>query len=143
MLRTFVIFLAGALIGTAATVLADQDGWPWGPELDAVAAAPNSHRVLLENEHVRVLEVTIPPGEKEPPHTHQWPSVMISHTPARLRYYGATDKLVFETPEDRELSNELTADWMRPEGLHAVECIDDHGLRSIRVELKQLEQGAR
>ena len=38
------------LIGTAATVLADQDGWPWGPELDAVAAAPNSHRVLLENE---------------------------------------------------------------------------------------------
>ena len=50
MLRTFVIFLAGALIGTAATVFADQDGWPWGPELDAVAAAPNSHRVLLENE---------------------------------------------------------------------------------------------
>lgn len=37
---------------------------------DAVAAAPNSHQVLLENESVRVLRVTIAPGATEPVHDH-------------------------------------------------------------------------
>ena len=37
----------------------------WPPEGDAVAAAPNNHRVLLENDNMRVLEVTVQPGERE------------------------------------------------------------------------------
>jgi hypothetical protein len=36
--------------------------WLWGDELDAVVAAPNSHRVVFENDQVRVLEVTLAPG---------------------------------------------------------------------------------
>ena len=44
--------------------------WPWPDSLDAVVAAPGSHRVVLENELTRVLEVTIAPGEREPEHTH-------------------------------------------------------------------------
>jgi len=36
--------------------------WPWSDSLDAVVAAPGSHRVVLENETTRVLEVTITPG---------------------------------------------------------------------------------
>jgi hypothetical protein len=31
---------------------------------DAIAAAPDNHRVVFENEKVRVLEVTIKPGER-------------------------------------------------------------------------------
>ena len=39
------------------------------PGYDAVAAAPNSHRVIFENALVRVLEVTMPPpGSTEPMH---------------------------------------------------------------------------
>src|SRR5262245_11823712 len=52
--------------------MADPTGpspWPWPDSLDAVLAAPSSHRVLFENEHTRVLEVTIAPGEREPEHT--------------------------------------------------------------------------
>jgi len=37
----------------------DKSGFPDG--FDAVQAAPNSHRVVFENEFVRVLEVTVPP----------------------------------------------------------------------------------
>ena len=33
----------------------------WPAALDAVAAAPRNHRVLLENEKVRVLDVTVAP----------------------------------------------------------------------------------
>lgn len=41
-------------------------------ELDAVAAAPDHHRVLLETEQIRVLETLIRPGEQTAVHTHVW-----------------------------------------------------------------------
>jgi hypothetical protein len=63
--------------------------WPWPDELDAVSAAPDSHRILLENAHVRVLEIVIPPGHREPMHTHRWPSVMLIDVSAAIRYYQA------------------------------------------------------
>ena len=33
--------------------------WPWPETMDAVLAAPASHRILLDNDRVRVLEVVI------------------------------------------------------------------------------------
>lgn len=41
--------------------------WPWPRELDALVAAPDSHRLLLETDRVRVLEVVIEPGELRDP----------------------------------------------------------------------------
>jgi hypothetical protein len=38
---------------------------------DAVVAAPNSHRVLLEDEKIRVLRVEVAPGVTEPFHDHR------------------------------------------------------------------------
>jgi len=64
-----------------------ENGWNWPPSTDAVVAAPESHRVLFENDDVRVLEVTIPAGHREPEHTHREPSVMIVDGPARIHYY--------------------------------------------------------
>jgi quercetin dioxygenase-like cupin family protein len=61
--------------------------WPWPQEMDALLAAPASHRILLDNDQVRVLDVIIEPGAREPEHTHQAPSVMIIDEPARIRYY--------------------------------------------------------
>jgi hypothetical protein len=40
--------------------------------LDAVAAAPNHHKVLLENDQIRVLETLLLPGEETKVHTHVW-----------------------------------------------------------------------
>lgn len=54
--------------------------------MDALAAALGSHRLLLDNHCVRVLEVVIEPGAHEPAHTHQAPSVIIVDEPARIRY---------------------------------------------------------
>jgi len=39
----------------------DFDKW-WRPENDALVAAPQHHKVLLENDEVRVLEVTVRPA---------------------------------------------------------------------------------
>jgi len=45
-------------------------------ELDGVAVAPDIHRVIFENDEVRVLETTIAAGEITPLHTHLTPTVM-------------------------------------------------------------------
>jgi len=45
-------------------------------DLDGVAVAPGNHRVLFENDEVRVLETTIAVGEITPLHTHLAPTVM-------------------------------------------------------------------
>ena len=45
-------------------------------ELDGVVAAPDHHRVLFENEVVRVIETTIRAGDATPVHTHLAPTAM-------------------------------------------------------------------
>ena len=52
------------------------DPWPWPASLDGPIAAPDHHRVVWENERVRVLETTIPAGAITPLHTHRASTVM-------------------------------------------------------------------
>lgn len=68
---------------------------------DAVAAAPDNHRVVFENEKVRVLEVTINPGEKEPFHEHPLFSVMNIITGAPLRITSGPCRTGKSSPEKR------------------------------------------
>ena len=111
---------------------------------DAIAAAPDNHRVVFENEKVRVLEVTIKPGEKEPFHVHPMPSVMTVITGAKLRITEATlndGKLVtgktIEVGKDNFQPPPL---WMPPQGLRSVENIGSVTYRSYQVELKSEEK---
>ena len=48
---------------------------------DVVAVSPQTHKVLLENDRVRVLDVSLPAGAKEPEHSHVWPALIIEDTP--------------------------------------------------------------
>ena len=76
----------------------------WPPQLDAVIAATTNHRVLMEDEAVRVLEVIVDPGERENLHHHRWPSIMrlppqVTHAievdadaPHRFRGSGSSSK---------------------------------------------------
>ena len=51
-----------------------EPDWPWDEALDALVAAPDQHRLVFENAHVRVLDTRIAPGERTPVHTHRWPA---------------------------------------------------------------------
>jgi Aldo/keto reductase family len=106
----------------------------WPPEFDALSAAPDSHRLLLENDHVRVLQIAIEPGGREPEHTHRWPSVMIIDQPARIRYYENAVKT--ESPPRSNSETRLCVTWMDPEGPHAVENIDTKPYHALRIEMK-------
>ena len=68
---------------------AHVDAAPASPEqIDAVAAAPERFKVLVENDHVRVIEYQLAPGEKDSPHTHP-PKVSYILAGGRLRIYPA------------------------------------------------------
>jgi hypothetical protein len=114
--------------------MGEGDNWDWPPSMDAVVAAPESHRVLFENDEVRVLEVTIAAGHREPEHTHRQPSVMIVDGPARIRYYEG-DVLTFSSPPGTAVAG-TRASWMEPEGPHSVENVDTRPYHAIRVELQ-------
>jgi hypothetical protein len=101
--------------------------------MDALVAAAGSHRVIMENSQVRVLDVVIEPGTREPEHTHQAVSVMIVDEPARIRYYEG-EELRFESPSGSPAG--VRVSWMEPEGPHSVENIDERRYHAIRVELK-------
>ncbi len=102
-----------------------------GPE-DAVVVAPDEHRVLLENDDVRVLDVLLPPHTKEPSHTHVWPGFFYIVQAEPLRYYtpGQAD------PPVRNFPPKLKIVPVSPEGPHWVENEGDAPLHFVRFELK-------
>jgi len=53
-----------------------EQPWPWPDSMDASLAAPTSHRVLLDNNRVRVLEVVTDPTPHE-----RWTSSALTSPP--------------------------------------------------------------
>ncbi len=89
---------------------------------DAIVAAPNSHRVLLEDDTIRVLRVEVAPGATEHVHDHQWPSVTYLEQPQPITYiaYKLVDGKPVETKrfDAHSLAKSQTVKG-EPEGLHA------------------------
>lgn len=126
----------------------DKSDFPDG--FDAVKAAPNSHKVIFENEFVRVLEVTVPPpGTTIPMHHHRWPSFFLDWdtgggTP-HIRYHRP-DGSVRDSPSTEEPTHPGTwsVHWMKPEPMHAIEVVRKsksaatlpEGPPSLRIEIK-------
>ena len=102
-------------------------------ELDAVAAAPSNHEVLIENEKVRVVRVTIEPGQLEKMHTHKYHSVFIVSSLPEINYYDEKMRKV-KLPGRRQ---EGVPRYLEPEGVHAVENVGDKLFDGIRIELKE------
>ncbi len=137
-MRGIGIVAALFLIPLAAAAGASLHPRPLDP-LDAVIAAPASHYVVFENDRVRVLRVAIPPGRTEPVHTHAWPSIMRVEAPQPLTYisYAVRDgKLVELGRKDQPPRAPPEAEWMEPEGPHAVRNRGTSDYRAIRIELK-------
>lgn len=109
----------------------------WPDSLDAVAAAPGNHKVVLENDKVRVLDVTVRPGEREPVHGHRWPSVLYVIAEDNIRDYDAAGNLIYDTKTDKNPTKAPYTIWMEPQPPHSVENLSEKPLRLLRVELKQ------
>ena len=113
-----------------------DDPAKWPDKLDAVRAAPGNHRVLLENESVRVLEVTVRPSENEPLHMHRMPSVLYVISEEDIQDFDAAGKLLYDTRTQPAPPKTPYAEWMPPQPPHRVVNRSKTALRLIRIELK-------
>ncbi len=106
------------------------------PIWDDLVAAPANHRVLLEGHAVRVLEVSVEPGERED--LHRWPIIMVVLARPSYRNFDADGNEVPPsggTPTDPRLPRALHLPPQRP---HFIEVAAGapHGFHGIRIEFK-------
>ena len=121
----------------------ETDPSSWDPKFDAVAAAPRNHRVIYENENLRVLEVTLLPNEEEVLHHHRWPSVFVFDSIEPPVFDYAPDGT--ELPPNRDVMQGLAA-WngkgcfvahMAPQPLGRVLNGSTKPVHGIRIEMKK------
>ncbi len=106
-----------------------------GIEIDAVAANPSQHTVLLENEHVRVIRYELQPGEKDQTHTH----------PPKVSYVltGGDLRIVLDGGETFDVKETAgAASWMSTLGKHHAENIAKTPVAILLVEVKAANQQA-
>ena len=118
--------------------MTETDEADWPPHLEALVAAPANHRLLHEDDGVRVLEVMVEPGERENLHHHRWPSLMIVLARPDYRNFDANGNEIPPsggTPTDLRLPRVVP---LLPQRAHAIEVAADapHGFHGIRVEFK-------
>ncbi len=112
-------------------------------EHDAVRAAPDQHEVMFEDEHVRVLQIHLPPLTQEPIHIHALPSVIMGDTGGRAGARFVYTEYRMENGVFVEVSSqEITPApghrtvWAAPEGPHSITNSGPVAVRFTRVEMK-------
>jgi beta-alanine degradation protein BauB len=117
------------LTSVPITILAFLLGGHAAATQDAVRVSPETHRVLLENNRVRVLEVRVKPGEKVAMHSH----------PDSMLYYLSDAKLKITYPDGKSEEREVkagTAVWSKAV-THMAENVGSTELHEIHTELKE------
>lgn len=125
-----------------AVELEPSDPSTWDPDFDAVTAAPKHHKVLFENDKLRVLDVTLEPLDEEPLHHHRWPSVFVLDE-IHADVCDITPEGV-ELPPSRDVMRAIET-WdgrsslvvhMSPQPLGRVLNRGDKVIHGIRIEIK-------
>jgi quercetin dioxygenase-like cupin family protein len=102
-------------------------------KIDANQASPANFKILLDNEHVRVLEYTLEPGKKDEWHTH----------PAKVSYVVSGGKVLVHRGNGETIISEEktgTASWMNAVGKHYVENTGNTTVKVILTEVKSLDE---
>ena len=96
---------------------------------DALQAAPNVYKLLMENDRVRVLDVRVKPGEKTKMHSH----------PDRVVYVLSDHRLKFTSSDGQNKELELKVGqvlWIEA-GAHTTENTGKTEAHNLAVELKE------
>ena len=121
-MKTLITSLA--IAGLAAAAFA-----PSARAQDVVAVAPSHTRVLVENAQVRVIESTLPPGAKDPMHTH----------PAGWYYVtrAGTMKVVYADGHKETWAPKAgESGWLPGEAAHTSENVGKEPITFVLVEVK-------
>jgi beta-alanine degradation protein BauB len=116
--------VAAILIATSAVYAATRPA----PSQDAIKVAGDSHHVIFENEHVRVLAVDMKPGQIAPMHSH----------PENVSYFLTDGKLKITLPDGKSMERNPkagTAGWSDAV-THEAQNIGTAEFQQIQIELK-------
>jgi len=96
---------------------------------DAVKVAPEHYQVLVENAHVRVIENSLKPGEKDGMHTHPsgWYYVTQPGTMKVVHQDGTSEIWHAKAGEQG---------WLNAEGPHTSENVGTTTMGFVLVEVK-------
>jgi beta-alanine degradation protein BauB len=96
---------------------------------DVIKAAPEHNKILLENAHVRVIENTLAPGEKDAMHTHPpgWYYVKQPGTMKVVHADGRTETWEAQAGE---------GGWLKTMDPHTSENVGKTTLVYVLVEVK-------
>jgi hypothetical protein len=117
-------FLGVTLLTASAVYAATHPA----PSQDVIKVAGDSHQVIFENEHVRVLAVHFKPGQVAPMHSH----------PENVSYYLTDGKLKITLPDGKVIERSPkagTAGWSDA-NTHAAENIGTTDFQQVQVEIK-------
>ena len=110
--------------------------WKWPEELDALIAAPQHHKLLFENDFVRVIDTFIPPGEITEVHTHKWPASLYIISWSDFIRYDNNGNIVLDSRDLPKSPSPSTALWSEPLIPHSLKNIGNSNIHIISVEIK-------
>ncbi len=98
-------------------------------QIDVLTASPDKYKFVLENDHLRVIEYTLKPGEKDNPHTHR----------AKTSYVisGGTFRVYPENKETFEyVEVQGVTEWSDRTSKHYVENVGNTTITLLFTEIK-------
>ena len=104
-------------------------------ELDGVIAAPDHHKVIFENDAVRVLEVSIWVGDTTPLHTHLTPTLLYVQSGSHFLRRDEHGKTLVDTRADPTFAIPRVM-YAATSPRHTLENTGPDDLVMIGVELK-------
>jgi hypothetical protein len=104
--------------------------------LDAMTAAPEHHRVLLENESVRVLDTRLGPGDQTPVHAHRWPAALYVMSWSDFVRFDPDGSVLLDSRTLPVAPAIGTCIWGAPIGPHYVRNVGQTELHIIAMEVK-------
>jgi mannose-6-phosphate isomerase-like protein (cupin superfamily) len=113
--------------------VSNEQSWP--PELDALTAAPENHKLLFENDSVRVLDTCIAAGHSTPLHSHRWPAALYVLSWSEFLRRDECGQTVLDS---RNITPATPGSglWTPALAPHTLENIGSSELRIIAVEIK-------
>lgn len=120
----------------AADIATNQPEWSLQDALDALVTAPDHHKLLLENDRVRVLDTRIPRGERTPIHTHRWSGALYVLSWSNFVRYDEKGNVLVDSRNVAAFQTPPTVLWSAPIPPHSLENVGETDLHIISVELK-------
>jgi hypothetical protein len=120
--------------GTPPTSNPEISAWP--NELDALRADPGHHKLLFENERVRVLDTLILPGDITELHTHCFPAALYIISWSDFIRYDEKGNILLDSSSLPFTPSPCSSIWTTSLGPHRLRNVGSSPLHIISTELK-------